>query len=201
MTLRTSFFATCALALTLGTAAPAATVFSDGATDPTGTGRGVGSFTVGFSATGGTNAISFDLFGIDSVDGYGNGYDDVFTVLLNGVAVFEGLFNMSGGGSNRVTLNTLGWAWNTVTNPGGNFQGGNTHVSGQASLLSGLNYFTVLFSSPGPSNGTNQGVGDESWALNNLDVTPAVAPVPLPGALPLMAVALGALALGRRRKA
>ena len=200
MTLRASLLAACGLAIALGTAATAATVHTDGATDPTGTGRGVGSFTVGFSSTGGANAISFDLFGIDSVDGFGNGYDDVFTVLLNGVTVFEGLFNMSGGGTNLVTTNTLGWAWNTVTNPGGNFQGGNTHVSGQASLLAGMNYFTVLFSSPGPSNGGNQGVGDESWALNNLDVTPAVAPVPLPGALPLLAVGLGALALGRRRK-
>lgn len=42
---------------------------------------------------------------------------------------------------------------------------------------------------------------DESWAIDNLRIsTNAMAPVPLPGGLALMAGGLGLLALGRRRR-
>lgn len=43
-----------------------------------------------------------------------------------------------------------------------------------------------------------QGGDDESWAIDN--VTVSVAPIPVPGALPLLATALGAVALFRRRR-
>ncbi len=97
-----------------GGAASAAPVYSDAATDFNGQYRGVSTFDVDFSAPGGTAALSFDLFGANSVDGFGNGWDDLFTIALNGVEVFKGYFSMSGGGSNKVILNTLGWAWNVT---------------------------------------------------------------------------------------
>lgn len=181
-------------------AANAATINDDAATNFNGQYRGVGTAGFGFASVGGTNAISFDLFGANSVDGSGNGYDDVFTVILNGITVFEGLFNMSGGGANVVTTNTLGWAWTTVTNPGGLFSGGITSVSGLASLLGGANTLSFGFSSPGPYNGGNQGLGDESWALNKLTVSA----VPLPAGFPLLLAGLagiGALRLRKRQAA
>jgi hypothetical protein len=150
---------------------------------------------VNFNAAGGSTALSFDLFGAQSLDGFGNGYDDLFSVALNGVTVFEGYFNLGGGGSDVVTTNTLGWAWSAVTS--GAWTGGTATVSGFADLLAGANTFAVTFNPIGPYNGGNQGLGDESWALNNLDV----APVPLPALAPLFAAALGGLGVaGRLRK-
>ncbi len=186
-----------AVTMALGGAVQAAVIHNDGATDFNGTYRGVGSFDVNFAGAAGPSAISFDIFGARSVDGQGNGYDDLFEVMLNGTTVFAGLFNMSGGGTNAVTTNLYGWTWSTLTNPGGSFQGGLTSVGGVLDLLAGANTLTFSFTSPGPLNGGNQGVGDESWAINNLDVSP----VPVPAGLPLLAGGLGLLAFLRRKTA
>jgi hypothetical protein len=105
---------------------------------------------------------------------------------------------MSGGGANTVFTNLFGWTASTLTNPGGHHQGGVTSVAGQIDLVAGLNKLTFGFS---PLRGGNQGTGDESWAINEVDVGAPPAPVPLPAALPLLALAtaaLGAAGLGRR---
>ncbi len=181
-------------------AANAATVWNDGASDFNDVNRayrGVGTHSFNFNSAGGSNAISFDLFGANSIDGAGNGYDDLFTVRLNGTDVFSGFFNMSGGGANVFT-SSLGWVANTLTNPGGHFKGGVTSVYGLVDLLAGTNVFSVNFSSPGWRNKRNQGLRDESWALNNVEVSP----VPLPAALPLLLTALaglGAFQICRRK--
>ncbi|MBL4928550.1 hypothetical protein [Fuscibacter oryzae] len=176
--------------------APAAVIYTDGATKPNGAYRGPETLTVNFSAAGGSTALSFDLFGAQSVDDFGNGYDDLFSVALNGVTVFEGYFNLGGGGSDSVITNTLGWAWTAVS--GGSWNGGTVAVSGLANLVAGANSFAVTYNPVGPYNGGNQGTGDESWALNNLDVS-AVSPVPLPAAAPLLLAAIGSLGFASRR--
>ena len=181
-------------------AVSAATIWNDGATDYKDAHqayRGVETLRFNFNSTGGTHSIAFQLFGANSVDGKGNGYDDKFVVRVNGKKALDGSFNMSGGGANSYT-SALGWVANTVTNPGGYFQGGFTDVYGLVKLLPGRNWFSVAFSSPGSLNHGNQGKGDESWALNNVNV----APVPVPASLPLMAtglIGLGALAKRKRK--
>jgi hypothetical protein len=193
-----------ALAAALLSAGPAgaAVIHSDNATDFQGWYRGVGSFDVTWDAgAGGRNAVSFDIFGAKSVDGFGNGWDDMFTVLLNGASVFEGYFSLSGGGSDVVTRNPLGWLWSTHSNPGGNFEGGIASISGMMDLIAGQNTLTFAFASPGPYNGGAQGPWDESWAINTLDVTPEMAAVPAPAALPMLAAGLAGLAIARRRRA
>ena len=185
-----------AVALAAG-AGRASVVHDDAATDFTGAYRGVGSFDVSFKSSGGSAPISFDIFGARSVDG-DNSYADLFTIALNDLVVFTGTFNMSGGGANTVFTNLLGWTASTLTNPGGHHQGGLTSVAGNIDLLSGLNKLTFGFS---PIRAGNQGTGDESWAINRVEVAPPPAAVPLPAALPLLALAtaaLGAVSLRRR---
>ena len=189
-----------ALAFLGGTAAQAALIYTDGATDPVnGQYNSAGSETVTFASAGGTSDISFDLFGTGSVDGYGNGWDDLYSVAINGVTVFEGYFDLGGGGSNLIVTDTLGWATSIVS--GGSWQGGIVTVSGLVDLLAGENTFTATFSSPGPNNGGGQATSDESWALNNLNISAQVAPVPLPASLPLLGLGLAGLGLISRKKA
>jgi hypothetical protein len=197
--MKTTFLGLAAIAAMMigGGAANAAVIYTDGATNFQGDYRSVGSFDVTYDAgMGGDAALSFDLFGAKSIDGFGNGWDDMFHVALNGVTVFEGYFNMSGGGANHVAANSFGWLTEVTTNPGGYFFGGVTHVSGIATLRPGSNVLTFAMTSPGPYNGGGQGTGDESWAVNDVDV----APVPVPAALPLMIAALGGLGLMARRR-
>lgn len=187
-----------ALCMALATgAAQAAVVHDDAATDFSGAYRGVGSFDVLFHSAGGTNSISFDIFGARSVDG-DNGYADLFTIALNDRLLFSGSFNMSGGGANTVFDNLLEWTVSTVTNPGGYFVGGVTSVAGRIDLLAGLNRLTFGFS---PLRAGDQGTGDESWAINRVDIGASPAPVPLPAALPMLVLATAALwGVGLRRR-
>jgi hypothetical protein len=184
-----------AVAVSAG-AGQAAAVHDDAATDFGGIYRGVGSFDVMVQSSGGLAPISFDIFGARSVDG-NNGWADLFSIALNDLVVFSGTFNMSGGGANAVFTNLFGWTASTLTNSGGAFKGGLTSVAGQIDLLAGMNKLTFGFS---PLRGGNQGTGDESWAINRVDIAPPPAAVPLPAALPLLALAtaaLGAAGLGR----
>lgn len=199
MSLRTTLALTAALALA-APMAQAAVIYDEGITNTAGQYSDVGTKTIGFSNLGGSQAISFVLVGGRSVDGFNvSGYDDLFSIALNGVTVFEGYFNMSGGGTNSVITNTLGWTWSTIKSGGGTYDGGFTTVSGMANLLSGANTFAATFAAVGPSNGGSQGTADESWGLNALTVS-GVSTVPVPATLPLMAAGLGAFGFFRRKR-
>ncbi len=180
------------------TASGATVVHDDAGTAGSGPLRGVGTVTSFFQSTGGTGTIAFDLFGRLSLDGDGY-YKDVFTVALNGLNVFSGTWDMGGGGANVIYSNLLGWTVNSHSN--GFFAGGNTNVTGLATLLAGTNTFSVTLDSPGGSFAGPQSSDDESWALNNVNIAPAA--VPLPASFPLLALGLAGMgiAAARRKKA
>lgn len=191
---------TLAAFVALGGAANAATLVDDMATDGAGEYRSFGSFSVDYIASkAGSAALAFQLFGAKSVDGFGNGWDDLYSVALNNVIIFAGYFNFGGGGSDLITVSDNLTASTPVSY--GGWQGGWVDVAGKVNLLKGTNTFTFTFDPIGANNGGGQSVGDESWAINAATITPAT--VPLPAAMPMMAVALGGLgAFGlRRRKA
>ncbi len=182
--------------------AHAATVF----TQPAATGAiaSPGSVSYNFSAGAGAGLTTFDINGFISLDGQGSGFscgvtcDDLFTLSLNGTAIYSAYFALGGAGSNVVLLKPLG-ATETVTSFG-LFQGGIASLSVPLTLLNGNN--TLLFA----YSGFAQGQADESFGISNVVVT-GNAPVtrgavPEPATWGMMLIGFGAIgATMRRRKA
>lgn len=136
--------------------------------------------------------MEFDIAFIDSWDGaIGRKFgDDFFNVLVGGTQVL--LTTNFGGLAGELSDGVYG------------FFGFNPKYDDEAYRVS------TTFAHSGPTadfsffaNGRKWQAGmDESWAIDNLRIsTNAMAPVPLPGGLALMAGALGLLAFGRTRRA
>lgn len=157
--------------------------------------RSVGSFSVSVnSATARNASISFELFGARSVDGV-NDWQDNYSFALNGTTLFEASFDLGGGGVNTVFTNPNSFSSTPISF--GFFQGGMATVSGFVDLIVGQNQLTFSFTSPGPANGGGQSIDDESWGVNNVEVSA----VPVPASLPLLGAALCGLGMMVRRRA
>ena len=177
-------------ALALG-GAQAATLYSQGGS--TGALNSPGSHSVAFNGNGAsTGTLSFTLDGYTTLDGAGNGYDDVFHLAVNGTEVFTGAFALGGGGANTVYLNALGAALDTTqTSPWViTGQGGHVGFALNFSLLGGSNTLDFWYT------GGAQGLGDEGWGISGATVTA----VPEPGSMALMLAGLGAMGLVNRRR-
>lgn len=157
-----------------------------------------------FASLAATHAdLSFQLGGSRSLDG-ANNYSDVFTLSLNGTQIFRGTFNLGGGGANKIFFNPYG-ASVLVTTFGTSF--GDPHNSTQntwaggiadislsnISLNSGLNTLTFGY-------GSNlQGIGDEGWKVNAVNVTASAVPEPETYAMFLAGLGLIGAAVRRRK--
>jgi hypothetical protein len=192
--------ATTALVAT-AVAASATVVYTDGISSPyTGAYRPTDtSFSVLFNAAAaGATALTFDLIGGLSLDGI-NFYEDDFTLKVNGVDALIASIDLGGGGAAPTAfLNTGGFGYyNYTTNF---FEGGIMTIVGSINLNAGLNTLTFLYSSlSDPNHAGFQGVGDESWGVNNVNVAGASV-VPLPAALPLFMAGLAGIGFSTRRR-
>ena len=157
--------------------AHAATVFSD---NHSGLGAlaSPGQITDTFTASAGAALLSFEIQGYASLDG-ANDYADVFKLSVNGTTLLTGSWDLGGGGANVIYLNPNNATVNAQTN--GAFSGGKASVYIPIALLSGLNSITYSYS------GNAQGLGDEGWGINAVNVSavpePGSAHNPCPGIL------------------
>ena len=162
------------------------------------------SFSVSFNSASASDALSFIIDGYGSLDGK-NAYEDDFSLKLNGQQVFLGAFNL-GGGSNsgtqaNVYFNPLGASFSNLTNNGtgiGGNGGKELILFASVPLNVGQNTLEFAYSSIiGAGYAGFQGLGDEGWGIEKVEISQT----PLPAALPLFASALAAAGLfGWRRK-
>lgn len=182
------------LALTFGLgAARADTLFTLAA--PTAELETPGFLEVMFDANAGVGDVTFRLDGYASLDAINPPYTDIFSLILNGSTIFQGSFDMGGGGTNTVLLAPMGATASPHSN--GFFAGGFTDIFVPLTLAAGSN--TLRFDYTGGA----QGLGDEGWGLHTAVVTgsalTAVVPEPASWAMMLTGFAGLGVVLRRRR--
>jgi hypothetical protein len=164
------------------------------------------SFSLNFNSSALTTALSFTLNGYASLDGQ-NFYEDDFTLRLNGTAIFTGTFNL-GGGSNTfqaVTFSSVPGL--TLGNPTNNglgvgFAGGQeTFDFSSLALSGGSNTLEFIYTSLDQASGHAgfQGLGDEGWGVQNVNVS--AVPEPSTWAMMILGFAgVGFMAYRRKSK-
>jgi hypothetical protein len=156
------------------------------------------------NTAGGSALLSFELAGYRSLDGYNNGYTDIFHLLVNGTEMFTGSFNLGGGGSNTILYNpTSGSALTTTFGASDDvhnshqvtWAGGLTEIVLPISLLAGANQLLFSYS------GVKQGMGDESWGINlaSIDLATTKMSIPEPSTFVLLMAGLLGIVVLRRK--
>lgn len=149
---------------------------------------------------GSTYSLAFDFLALKSWDGSNGFYGpDYFTVAADSTTLLNETFSNAGwnqsysaAGSgdfafqtNADEVNTLGYSFfgDSVYKFGGAINSGFTFVAGGSTA-------SITF-----TGGANQGLGDESWGIDNVNVEA------VPEPMTMAVLALGALALRRRKSA
>lgn len=179
-----------AIAAACAGAARADTLYSAG---PTAAMESPGAVAASFAGAAGAGNVSFQLQGYNSLDG-DNFWIDILHVTLNGSEIFSASYDLGGGGTDRVLLDSLGA---TATK-----NGVTVDVSIPVSLLAGSNSLVIAYDSPFTFEGFDragpQGLNDEGWGLNTVLVTGAV---PEPATYLMCLAGLSVLGLGLCRRA
>jgi hypothetical protein len=156
------------------------------------------------NTAGGSALLSFELAGYRSLDGYNNGYTDIFHLLVNGTEMFTGSFNLGGGGSNTILYNpnsgsalttTFGASDNIHNSHQVTWAGGLTEIVLPISLLAGANQLLFSYS------GVKQGMADESWGINlaSIDLATTKMSIPEPSTFVLLMAGLLGIVVLRRK--
>ncbi len=139
-----------------------------------------------FSAGSGPGNVNFQIQGYRTLDGL-NCCTDTFHLYVNGTELITGTWDLGGGGQDVVYLNADGA---TI-----NHSGQGVDISAPVTFVNGLN--TVDFE----YTGEYQGLGDEAWGLNHIDITGNEVSTPEPATLALLLTGLGAGLAAHRKKA
>ncbi|MBE3027672.1 PEP-CTERM sorting domain-containing protein [Janthinobacterium sp. BJB1] len=142
-----------------------------------------------FNASAGAAVLNFELQGYLSLDGANNGYTDTFSLIVNGATLLTGSWDLGGGGVNVLYFNPN----NAVVHAHatGYFGGGKASVEIPIALLGGSNTITYSYT------GAAQGLGDEGWGINGVNVSA----VPEPGTYAMLLAGLGLVGCMARRRA
>lgn len=148
-------------------------------------------------------SLAFDLIGIMSIDGTGSYGPDSFQLIVNTVTLFDETFAQNAGwsqtyGNGGSGLVPGGTGVDVVGRYGYNIGYGLDQTYNLSFTGLGSNISSLAISFIG---NTNQPLNDESFGVDNIVVSGDLAPIPLPGGLPLLAGGIGLLGLLRRRKA
>ena len=142
--------------------------------------------------------LFFRLRGNNTVDG-NNTYRDDFTLSLNGIVLYSGTFDLGGGGGNLTVANPSGAVLSNYLTSF--FAGGSVKFKVPVALASGNNNFTFAYTSPGPSNGGGQSLGDESFNIENVVLVAGAVPEPATWAMMILGFGVvGGAMRSRRRK-
>lgn len=158
---------------------------------PTGILPSPGSITRNFASGSGAGNITFEIQGYLSLDG-SNCCTDTFSFYNGSDLLFQGAFNLGGGGSNVILADPNGATYSVVDF--GFYNGGLLNVSIPVNFTAGNHVLTFDYS------GSPQGLGDEGWGLNSITVE-GVAAVPEPETYAMLLAGLGLLGfMASRRK-
>ena len=168
------------------------------------------SLSFNFNSSAATSALSFILDGYASLDGQ-NFFEDRFSITLNGTQIFLGTFNLGGGSDSGAQANIYSNLFGaTLSNPTNNgtgvsFNGGQETFSFASLPLNiGSNTLTFTYTSLAqPNHAGFQGLGDEGWGLEPVNVVSALSAVPEPSTWAMMILGfagVGFMAFRRKSK-